>query len=221
MEIEDFQFNTGRRVAVEPGTPLQIKIDGVDFALKSTLIGIEEDKYLIIKVPTNSLYGSIKHKYFRGTKIVVRYLYKGTVFGFQSELIEDLYTPLKLLFVEYPEIIENHNLRSMERVDCYLHTKVKIKEEEIEGIILDINKKGCCCVFKGTVKSNFQIDEVITLRYQFPQIEDEQLTLGKVKSIKKDKKQITLGILFHEIEPEVENIIDQYISSIKELFKSK
>ena len=221
MEIEDFQFNTGRRIAIEPGTELQIKVDGVDYVLKSTLIGIESDKYLIIDVPTNSLYGSINHKYFRGNKIVVRYLYKGTVFGFQTELIEDIYTPLKLLFVKYPEIIENHNLRSTERVDCYLPTKVKINEEEIEGITLDINKKGCGCVFKGTVKSNFQIDELITLRYKFPQIEDEQLALRKVKSIRKDKKQIRLGIIFHEIDSAIEDIIDQYIRSIKELFKSK
>lgn len=222
MEIEDFQFNTGRRIAIEPGTALQMKIEGVDFALKSTLIGIDSDKYLVINVPTNSLYGSIKHKYFKGTRIVIRYVYEGTVFGFQSELIEDLYAPLKLLFVKYPEIIEDHNLRSMERVDCYLPTTVKINEEAIEGVTLDINKKGCLCVFKGKAKSEellaIQIDEPITLRYQFPKIEDEQLAVGKVKSIQKDKKQMTLGIIFHEIGPEVEDIIDQYIRSIKELF---
>ncbi len=224
MKIEDFHFNTGRRISIELGTQLQFEIDGVDFNLKSTLIGIEPDKYLIINAPITSPY-DIKHKYFRGNKIIVRYLYKGTVFGFQSEFVEDIYTPLKLLFVKYPEIIEEHNLRSRERINCFLPIKIKIKSEEKDGVIIDINKGGCCCVFKRAVKDkellSVQIDEQITLRCQFPQIEDEQVVLGKVKSIRRDKKQMTLGIMFHGIEPEIEDIIVQYVLAIKELPKSK
>ena len=210
---------------MELGTQLQIEIDGVDFNFKSTLIGIEPDKYLIINAPVTSPYGSIKHKYFRGNKIIVRYLYKGTVFGFQSELVKDIYTPLKLLFVKYPEIIEEHNLRSRERIDCFLPIKIKIKSEERDGVIIDINKGGCCCVSKEAVKDkellSVEIDDQVTLRCQFPQIEGEQVILGKVKSIRRDKKQMTLGIMFHEIEREIKDIIDQYVLAIKELPKSK
>jgi len=225
MKIEDFHFNTGKRISIELGTQLQIEICGVDFTFKSTLTGIEPDKYLIINAPITSPYGSIKHKYFRGNKIIVRYLYKGTVFGFQSELIEDIYTPLNLLFVKYPEIIEEHNLRSKERINCFLLIKIKIKGEEKDGVMVDISKGGCCCVFKRAVKDkellSVQIDEQVTLRCQFPQIEDEQVVLGKVKSIRKDKEQMTVGIMFHEIEPEIEDIIVQYVLAIKELPKSK
>ncbi len=224
MKIEDLDFNTGKRISIELGTQLQIRIDGVDSNFKSTLIGIEPDKYLIINAPVTMLpYG--RHKFFRGNKIIVRYLYKGTVFGFQSELVEDIYTPLKLLFVKYPEIIEEHNLRSGERIDCFLPIKIKIKNEERDGVILDINKGGCCCVAKKAVEdkelSSVQIDEQVTLMCQFPQIEGEQVVLGKVKNIRRDKKQMTLGIIFHEIKPEIEDIIDQYILALKELPKSK
>jgi len=225
MEIEDFDFNTGKRIAIELGTELQIKIEGVNFSFKSTFIGIKSDKYLIINVPVTSTYGSIKHKYFQGTKIIVRYLYKGTVFGFQSELLEDIYNPLKLLFVKYPEIIENHNLRSHERIDCLLPIKIKIKDEEKDGAVLDISIRGCCCVFKGTANDkellSVQIDEQIPLMCQFPSIEGEQLILGKVKSIKKDKQQIVFGIKFHEIDTKIEDIINQYILAIKGLSKLK
>jgi c-di-GMP-binding flagellar brake protein YcgR len=223
MKIEDSDFNTGKRIAIELGTQLQIKIGGVDFNFKCSLIGIKPDKFLIINAP--SPYGSIEHKLFRGNKIIVRYLYKGTVFGFQSELVEDIYAPLKLLFVKYPEIIEEHNLRSQERIDCFLPTKIKIKNEERNGVILNITEVGCFCVFKGAVKGkeslSVQIDEQVTLRCQFPEIGDEQVFSGKIKNITGDKKQMTLGILFHEIEPEIEDIIVQYILAIKKLPKSK
>jgi hypothetical protein len=211
MKSEDFDFNKGKRISIEPGTQLQIRIDGIDYNFKSTLIGMEPDKYLIINAPFAMLpYAS--HKVFRGNKILVRYIYKGSVFRFQSEFIDDIYNPLKLLFVKYPEIIEVENLRSGERIDCVLPIKIKIKSEERDGVILDIHNGGCCCVVKKVAEdielSSVQIDEKVTLMCQFPQIEGEHVILGKARNIRRDKKQMILGIIFHEIEPEIVDIID-------------
>ncbi len=219
MNIEDFDFNTGKRISIEIGTRLQIRIDGVDINYTSTLIGMETGKYLIIDAPVNML-TSARHKLFQGSKILVRYLHKGSVFGFKSELIEDIYTPLKLLFLEYPEIIEVHNLRSGQRIDCVLPVRIKINDEERNGIISDINKEGCRCVAKKTEEdkelSSVQIDEQVTLMCQFPRVEGERTIIGKVRNIRRDKKQMILGIIFNGIGPEIEEIIGQYILAIKE-----
>ena len=219
MKIEDFNFNTGKRLSIEIGTQLQIKIDGIDFNSTSTLIGMEPDKYLIINAPATLLVFA-KQKLLRGSKILVRYLYKGSAFGFKSELIEDVYTPLRLLFVEYPEIIEAHNLRSGERIDCVLPIKIKINNDERNGVILDINKNGCRCVVKKAEDdkelSSVEIDEQVTLMCQFPQIAGEHAISGKVRNIRRDRKQMTHGIIFHDIQPEIEDIIGRYMLAIKE-----
>ncbi len=222
MTIEDFTFNTGKRISIEIGTQLQIQIDGVAFQYKSTLIGMEPDKYLIINA-SMALLSVARHKLYIGSKIVVRYLYKGSAFGFKTKLIDGLCEPLNLLFVGYPEIIEEYNLRSGERNDCVLPIKIKINNYEINGVIVDINEMGCSCVAKKGEEdkelSSVQIDEQATLMCQFPQIEGEHAILGKVKNIRRDKKQMTLGIMFHEIEPEIKDIIGQYILTIKDLSK--
>jgi c-di-GMP-binding flagellar brake protein YcgR len=224
MKIENSDFNKGKRIAIELGTQLQVQVNGVDFNFKSNLIGIESNNYLIIDTPVTLPNISIKYKFYRGNKIVVRYLYKGTVFGFESELI-DIYSPLRLLFVKYPNVIEQHNLRSQERVDCFFPVKIKSSNGQIDGTILDISKGGCRCVAKGNAKDKelllIKIDEEITLRCNFPMTEGEQLVLGKVKAVKSDTKQMTLGIMFHKIEPELQDIIDKYILTIKELHKPK
>ncbi|NIA09116.1 MAG: hypothetical protein GWP10_05010 [Nitrospiraceae bacterium] len=221
MEVEGFDFNTGRRISIELGTQLQINIAGVDFKLKSTLIGIKPDKYLIIEAPLTSPYGNIGHKFFQGNKIIVRYLYKGTVFGFQSELIEEMYVPLRLLFIKYPVIIEEHNLRVQKRIDCFLPIKIKFKDKIKEGIILDISEGGCCCVSKKAATDkeliSVQIDEEVTLKCQFPGIEGEQAISGKVKTIKRDKQQMTLGVMFSEIDPKIKDAIAQYVLAIRKM----
>ncbi len=59
-----------------------------------------------------------------------------------SKLIEAIFTPIRLLFVEYPKIIEHYDLRSHERMDCFLPAGTKIKDKDKEGAVLDISQKG-------------------------------------------------------------------------------
>lgn len=223
MEAENVDYLAmGRRIFIELGSQLQIEIEGVAFRFKSVFVGMESDEYLIIKtpmVPSDAPFSSIKHKLFPGTQIVVRYLYKGTVFGFQSKLIEAISAPVRLLFVEYPKIIENYDLRSQERTDCFLPAKIEIRDEEEHGAILDISEKGCRCLIKalkGEKLPSTQIDERVTLTCQFPGIEGEQVVSGNVKNISRDKQEMILGIEFREIAARVKDIIDRYLSNIKQ-----
>lgn len=226
MEIENINFDSGRRIAVDLGTQLQIQIDTIEFKFKSNLVGIVPDKFLIIGVPPMSSYGNIaSYKYIRGTKIIVRYLYKGNVFGFQTELIEDLYRPLKLLFLAYPQIIETHNLRSLERVACLLPVKITIKDEETEGVIEDVNVSGCRCVFKGPSNQEntellaVEINDGVSLQCHFPDTEGEQTLKGNIRSIQRDADQLSVGIKFEDINPEVEQVIGKYIMAVDDFRK--
>jgi len=213
------QVDTGKRISIELGTQLEIEIEGVPTRIKSSLVGIEPDEYLIIKAPEAALPDSIKNKLFRGNQIVVRYLCKGTLFGFRSQLVQVTSTPIRLLFVEYPKTIEAYDLRSHERVDCFLPAKIEIKDEEKNGAILDISEGGCRCVIKsseGEKLPSVQIGELITLSCQFPGTESEQVISGEVKNVGMDKQKAVLGIQFHEIAPGLQNIIAQYISTVNE-----
>ena len=81
MKLENVDhLDIGKRILLEPGTQLQIEIEGVTSRFKSTLVGMEPDEYLIVKTPKAALSGSIKNRLFRGNQIVIRYLHKGTVF---------------------------------------------------------------------------------------------------------------------------------------------
>ncbi len=217
-------FDTGKRLSIEPGGQLQIEIEGVAFRFKTTFVGMESDEYLIIKtpkVPLNAPFSSIKHKLFQGNQIVIRYLYKGTVFGFQSKLIEALSAPKKLLFVEYPKIIEQYDLRSNKRIDCLLPVKANINDKEAPGVLLDITEKGCRYLIKAEKDEKLpsvKIDDQITLRCHFPGMSDEQVVSGSVRNINMDKQETTLGIQFQEMAADIMSIIVQYISTINKEF---
>ena len=224
MKIRDINLSdTGKRIFIEIGAQLQIEIEGVAFRFKSSVVGIEPNEYLIIKtpiIPHDAPFGSIKHKLFPGNQIAIRYLHKGTVFGFQSKLIEAISTPIRLLFVEFPDTVEHYDLRSHERIDCFLPTRIKMKDKERKGIILDITEKGCrhrIKALEGEKLPPVKIDEHITLFCQFPGIEGEHVVSGIVKNINKDKQEMALGIVFDEITPEAQKILTHFISTAKEI----
>ncbi len=212
---------TEKHVHLEIGGLLQVEIKGIPARYQTTFIGMELYEYLIIKEPAfprKIRVSGFKHKLFPGNEITVRYIYKGSVFGFQTKLIEALYTPKRLLFIEYPKAIEKHNLRSTKRIDCYLPAITKIKDKETQGIILDINKKGCRYMIKAAKDRKLPVvqkDDQIALRCHFPGNQDEQMVSGKVKNIKRDSQEMILGIEFLEMTVELHSIIEQYISTVK------
>ena len=177
----------GRRLSIEPGTLLQIEIGGIKFRFKSELVGLQADEYLIIKtplVPSDAPFGMIKHKLFRGNDIIVRYLIGGMVYGFQSKLLGAISDPIKLLFLEYPKIVEQHDLRSHERVDCLLPGRLKFKDTELACLVLDISEKGCRCRIKNQKDKKLptiKIDDQVVLRVKFLEVPEEQvLTLSLI-----------------------------------------
>lgn len=218
---EGNNLETEKRVSIEVGGQLQVEIKGIPSRYQTIFVGMELDEYLIIKEPVfphKLRISGIKHKLFPGNEITVRYIYKGSVFGFQTKLIEALYTPKRLLFLEYPKVIEKHDLRLTKRIDCYLPAITKIKDQETQGIILDINAKGCRCLIKAAKNMKLPVvqnDDQIALRCHFPGNPDEQMVSGTVKNITKDSKKTTLGIQFHEMTVELHSIIEQYISTVK------
>ena len=76
-------------------------------------------------------------------------MYNGTMFGFQSQIIELIRSPLKLVFIKYPEEIESVDFRGNERIVCFLPANLKIAENIIEGGITDISRAGCLSVIEA------------------------------------------------------------------------
>lgn len=220
MNVQDLDhLNMGGAILIELGNEVHFEIEKLDRRFKSILIGMKPGEYLIFELPRDALSGNIKSIFFSGNIIIVRYLYDGTVFGFQSKIIDDLSAPRKLLFIEHPKIIARYELRSKKRIDCFLPAKIEIMDKEKQGVLTDISEKGCRYQIK-TLKSeqlpSVQIDEKLILKFQFAGVEGEQPVSGKIKNIKKDEREMVLGIEFHEISPEVQNMINQYISNIEE-----
>lgn len=213
-ESIDF-FNSGIRICLEIGTQLHIEIETVSIPLQSDFIGMEPDKYLIISAPRP--FAPIKHKLSQGNQVIVKYLYKGTVYAFQTKIIEATSKPVRLVFLEYPKIVQHKDIRNHKRMSCFIPVKIIINDEKNQGAILDINKQGCRCRIQNIVdlkSPSININDQITLKFPFPGIEGELTVLAKVTNMQKNKKEVDFGAMFHQLPIETQKIISQYILSV-------
>jgi hypothetical protein len=218
--MKDYDFdldNFGKRISLEMGISIQLKVDGIGFPLQSSFVGMETDEYLIIKTP--SQFASVQYKMEPGVDMIVRYLYHGTVFGFQTKLIEAISKPARLIFLEYPKIIEHHDLRQQKRAHSLFPASIRIRGVTNNGVIIDISKHGCRCHILQNNAAHLppaQIDDEVSLTCKFPGIEGDHEILGVIRNLKRSRKELSIGMQFSQIELELHELIIRYIYAVED-----
>ncbi len=201
---------------MEIGTTLKIQIEGTKTRMTSELVGIETGEYLLIKMPSTQLMGNLSTLLYKGNSIVIRYLHKGTIFGFKSHISHYITTPAKLIFIEYPKRIESHDLRGHKRLDCYLPANVKIMGNTIAGTITDISKEGCHLIIEQVQVENsliLQVGNEIGISFQLPGVAKKLAVTGKQKNVKKDRDSISIGIEFNSMDIEMQERLYDFLAT--------
>ena len=169
----------------------------------------------------------------KGVQCVVRYLFDGNLYGFETVVIKLQFDPIPLLFLKYPQNIENVSLRKNKRVPSFIPVKVAVtaspdgeqngdqQEEDsqspdtsevYDGTILDISKSGCQLSMKNDLKLNSEISLTFTLP---PQQTIEKLKCY-VRNSRKSKDSCMIGIEFDFSESkDIKNIFDEFFDLSK------
>ncbi|MGR3317761.1 MAG: flagellar brake protein [Candidatus Anammoxibacter sp.] len=212
------------RLAIDIGTELQLEIVNVSARFKSELIGMETSQYLIAKMPM-IVDDSFEEKCskFKGAEVICRYLYRGTIFGFRSNLLGIISAPARLLFVKYPNEVEEHNVRKNERISCMLPGKIKIGSHILDATVLDLSVSG---VLVSVVDNKKEADSFVNILTETDELEfllqlpgePKALVLPSIrKVVRKDDSRLNIGLQFHDIGDQGRYIISQFIDAAKSL----
>jgi hypothetical protein len=223
-------INVGKSFVLPVGLPLQVEIEGITIKMNSISIGLLADQYIIIKYPYVPNIGNLDHKLSKGSRISVRYLNGGNIFGFQSAVIGVSKEPFRLIFIEFPTMIIRHSLRKNRRVECSLPAELSgaalmdggvIPDIIQNGIVSDISLSGCA--FDMRILSadqrlpNIKMGEAVTLALQLPGIEKKLELSGEARRMQRDAQKLNIGILFYETDELTRGRIAEFILTIEKL----
>ena len=203
-----------KKINVDFGTSIIVNVDGVNTTLNSTLIGMEEDNFLIITPPVP--FNTVKDKLQTGTMLVLKFFHKGVVYAFQAKIKNIITTAPKFLVVEYPKIIQDFSLRQHKRVPCHIPVVTKINDVDATGILKDLSEKGAFCIFKLSAATGLKVSDKLTMLCQFPGVMNRQPLEGFVRSLKRRGDNLLIGIEFitSSIKKDIIETIKQYITIV-------
>lgn len=210
------------------GTELLIEIVDLKARMKSELVGMDDGNYILIKLPIKDIAGGIKISKVIGSTIIIRYLFKGSVYGIKTKVLNIISDPADLVFVSFPQKIEEFNVRHNPRYECILPAVAQVCGEDIEMVIVDISNDGFRAVIKTSgvkdrdkVAEALDIDKTLQVMIQLPGIENKLGLTGKVRNINRDSDRMIFGAIFESIGENVKERLMQFISLISEIEKKK
>lgn len=142
--MEETTEGTGQRLDIDIATPLFLEIQEVTGKFKSKLIGMDIGRYLVLATPQGQLPPGAKVGL--DTFLKVRYVHRGSVFGFGSYVKGIISRPVRMLIIAYPKQVAEQSLRKAERFDCHIPCQAVIDSLQSEGTIVDISMAGCRCM---------------------------------------------------------------------------
>ncbi|MBF0542360.1 MAG: CZB domain-containing protein [Nitrospirae bacterium] len=220
-----------QRISIELGAQLLVDFGKTVTRVKCELIGMNVGKYLIVIVNETSANVNLHNMIFKGNQITARYMYKGVVYGFKSSITYITFNPDKLIFIAYPNRVEEKNVRGLQRVECNFPASVVFGDKEYNGIVVDISKAGCkFSVLINDETGKVKMDEfaakstafsdAIRLNLQLPGVSNNLSFICKLRNLNSSEQHSILGLEFKEMTAEDVLVLYDYLFKVDALPKT-
>jgi len=187
----------GTRLNLELGQEVHVKIDQLEYELKVSVMGIQADELLILRMPRGM---ELCEYLCEGKAVKARYKQADIVYGFTSTILGYIPHPVPFVMLSYPKRLESHEMRRHLRNECLVRAKVRIRNAELHGVILNRSDGGCKLVLKlsdDDIPPEIGVGDVVQV--EAPQPGDEgklESVEGVVRNLSMAKGKAMLGVQF-------------------------
>jgi len=210
------ELNKSEGIYIDIGTQVYLEIEGVNFSVTSVFIGMLKDEFMIVTLPKR--YKSVQNKLYPGNKIVIKYLFDGSVFAFQTSVIETITNPIKALAIEYPRVVQQRELRTVKRNYVVIPGRVEAKKTEFPIVVFDISKNGLKFKFNENKHNltSLKENDLVRVYCQFPGASEEAGVLAVVRNVRREQGQLSVGTEFQDISKAFLNPLMHFLYSIED-----
>ncbi|WP_419656442.1 putative pilus assembly protein PilZ, type IV [Desulfosarcina variabilis str. Montpellier] len=178
-------------------------------------VGSEPPKYTIFRLPSDFNSASLK----KGQPLGVKCAASGNVYTYNASVMDYL-EKYKLVFISYPQTVEQVPLRKEDRIGCCIPATANVQKRALKGLVTDISYHGC--QFNVKIPPTFKLQRVsvltdIDLSLSLSGYTDPQALKGKVRNTNFDEFRIALGIEFEKLEDQFVKRLSDFIERLKTL----
>ncbi len=223
MSVHEGTGDPRSNLPIDMGTELIIEIVNLGLRVKGALVGLEYGSYVIVRISPKDLVGSFRSEDVLESVIIIRYLFKGSVYGFKTTIINTVSSPARMLFTRYPDKIEGMNIRANKRYSCILPMQATLGDETYDGVMLDICMNGGRCVIKKPPATDMDglyraidANKTTGIKLNLPGVDRPLDIKASVRNISKDNDRVSFGASFDSMPQQDSSSLQMFISLITE-----
>lgn len=195
-------------LAVGLSLKLSLILNGQKGMYGSTLLGWKDHAWLVCEWPLQVGHGT---EIPRGTPCTVSYLHDGKLVGYRTEIRDMLSAPVPLLFIAFPQSVEEMHLRKHARVSSCEPIVLeradgnpvsKVPSAAIVGGLLQNLSIGGCSVIVPHAPAWLRAGTKLRMEFELAGLGHVTNLTGLVKSAEAAQGSCTLGIEFRFREME-------------------
>ncbi len=205
---------SGKDLLLGLGARLLIKSSQFPENIKSEVIGLARNEFIIVRMP---LISGFRTHFAEGEQLIVRYLAEGAIYGFKTTLLRLQVKPAPMFFIEYPYTIEKIELRRYKRAACLIPSKLHCRYGELHGVVVDLSGGGCKLSLDLSTPDVAQlaIEDMIILECALVEAGSSTMITSVLRSIANNGKKLTLGLQFKDLDQETRSAITGYIEQLE------
>lgn len=206
----------GVKLEVSLGKEVVVRIPGLEHNYRGKIVGLDPYDYIIANV---RLPRATRKELSFGGKIILKYIHKGTVYGFRSHVHNAISSPAPLLFFEYPKVIERINLRRASRHKCSIYGGVHTTDGDFDCLITNVSESGCKISARASSRdplSRTRVDDAMLVSMNLGNDGMVKLPIA-VRNVSLKKGVLNLGTMFLDIQKEETQLIQNYLDKIERL----
>ncbi|GFM35947.1 pilus assembly protein PilZ [Desulfovibrio psychrotolerans] len=205
--------HAGITLDVQPGTRMLLSVNGSDNRHGTELVGLNPYEYLILKMP---LVPGIRSRMLPGEPLTVRFMRQGTIIGFRTHVISQITKPGALVFVEYPDVLEQFELRTHKRLKCLIPAEAHSPLGVQRGAVVDLSAGGCKMCFEVKSSDPFRrigAGDMFVLRANLFSGGDSTLSCI-CRNVEMDRATMIVGASFADLEAQDTKRLQEYIETV-------
>ncbi|MBW8192666.1 flagellar brake protein [Neiella marina] len=203
---------------LKPGNLLDFQLNApVKIRTKLRLIGVESESFFVCALPA-SAYRTHLEEFNAGHSCVIRAVVGGDLghcIAFQGNVISVQKSPKPMMFVSWPNKLENFRLRKEQRIGTRIPATLMDKEGTaqersnyhlIEGTLMDLSVGGCLLQIPWSVQAGAIPIKRGLLKINFPSRPDDPLFVPCEvrRATRQNQENMHVGLQFEPVDELIE-----------------
>ena len=206
----------GVQLDISLGKEVVIRVPDVEHAYRGKIVGFDPYDFIIANVRLPS---AVRGQLTFGGQLVLKYVHKGTIYGFRAAVHNAISSPAQLVFFDYPDVIEKIDLRRDPRHKCNIDGALHTTKGDCECMIVNVSETGCKVSARAGTRDLLKatkVNDTMVVSMNLGSYGMLKLPLV-VRNISLGKGIIYLGSMYLDIRKDESGLIQKYLNKIQGL----